>query len=165
MPMKYVTNIEDKVELIQKSFSDLIGSEISGYEIAQMWCEEEQEWSDWMDLPLYLTIDEKVLSISWTKFDDLAIDLGRFIPFSLGGTSVRWLCEDVEMLDSILGNKVVSISLGRGDMTIEEKDVEIWTRLLITLSNGSTFEIYNALDENAFKLHSIEIDGVVRKCI
>jgi len=55
MPMKYVSNIQDKIELIQKSLSYLIGCEISGYEIAKMWCEEDQEWSDWMNLSISLT--------------------------------------------------------------------------------------------------------------
>lgn len=64
--MEYLSDTEDKINLIRQKFSKLIGGEIRGYEFAQMWVEEEQEWSDWMDIPLFITINDSTVSISWT---------------------------------------------------------------------------------------------------
>jgi hypothetical protein len=150
--MNYVSSLEEKLELIHKRFSNLIGGEIRSYELAQIWIEEEQEWSNWMDIPLFLTIDDTTLSISWQKFDDLAIEFGRILPFPVGGSTIRWLSEDVKILDLIIGEKIVSVSLGASEMSIASKDIEIWTSLVILLSNGSSFEIFNALDENGVNL-------------
>ncbi len=163
--MNYVSSAENKIELIRKQFSPLVGGKIEGYELAQLWCEEDQEWSDWMDVPLFLTIKGITVSISWQKLDELAIGPGRNLPFSLGGCTVRWICEGIETIDSILGEKIASISLGKGEMSIEGNEVEIWTRLLINFTNGKTFEVFNALDENGIALHDNEITKDVKKCI
>lgn len=163
--MNYVTAVDEKIELIRDRFGSLIGSEFRGYELAQLWCSNEKEWSDWMDIPLFLSFDQSALSISWEKFDDLAIEKGRVLPFSLGGSTVRWLCEGVELLDSLIGQKILGISLAKGQMTLGNADVEIWTRLLIELDSGSTLEIFNALDENGIELHADGFKENARKCI
>ncbi|MGF2736704.1 hypothetical protein [Marinobacter sp. DUT-1] len=163
--MKYVTTVEDKIELIRESFASLVGKKLVGYELAQLWVEEDKEWSDWMDLPLFICIGGSTLSISWQKFDDLAIENGRVLPFALCGSTVRWLCDKVEALDKIVGRKIVSVSLGRGDMSIGEAEVEIWTRLLIEFTGGHTLEIFNALDENGVEVRTVPIVGETRKCI
>ena len=163
--MKYISDLEDKIKLIQRHFSALIGGEVQGYELAQIWCDEERKWDNWMDIPLFLVIDGTALSISWSKFDDLGIEKGRVLPFSLGGSTVRWLCEGVELIDPIIGKKIDSISIGKGEMSIEEKEIEIWTRLLIKFEDGETFEIFNALDENGIELHNGKVQGIAKKCI
>jgi hypothetical protein len=163
--MKYSSDLEDKIELIQKNFAHLIGAKVVGYEIAQIWCDEEQEWDNWMDIPLFLIVGETTLSISWNEFDELGIEKGRVLPFSLGGTTVRWLSEGNELLDLIVGETIDTVSIGKGEMSIEDKEIEIWTRLLITLGNGMTFEVFNALDENGFALQENTILGEVKKCI
>lgn len=150
--MLYVTAKAAKLQLIQDRFSGLVGQPILGYELAQLWCDDDQQWSDWMDLPLFLTVGDSTLSISWQKFDDLAMEVGRVLPFSLGGSTVRWLWEGVAVLDAILGNTVAAVSLGRGQMAIGGRELEIWTRLLITLDSGTTLDVFNALDENGLAL-------------
>ena len=163
--MNYVTAVIEKIELIRERFKPLIGAEFRGYELAQMWCSDEKEWSNWMDVPLFLSFGESTLSISWEKFDNLSIENGRVLPFSLGGSTVRWLCEGVELLDSLIGQKILGISLAKGHMTLGNADVEIWTRLLIELNNGATLEIFNALDENGIEVHANGFKETARKCI
>ncbi|MBD2113451.1 MULTISPECIES: hypothetical protein [Cyanophyceae] len=154
--MLYVTAKEAKLQLIQNRFSGLLGQPILGYELAQMWCDDDQQWSDWMDLPLFLTVGDSTLSISWQKFDDLAIEVGRVLPFSLGGSTVRWQWEGVAVLDAILGATIAAVSLGRGQMSIGGSELEIWTRLLITLDSGITLDVFNALDANGIALVTLE---------
>lgn len=163
--MNYVTAVDEKIELILERFKPLVGAEFRGYEFAQMWCSDEKVWFDWMDIPIFLSFDESTLSISWEKFDDLSIENGRVLPFSLGGSTVRWLCEGVELLDSIIGQKILGVSLAKGRMTLGNADVEIWTRLLIELSSGATLEIFNALDENGIEVHANGFEETARKCI
>lgn len=163
--MKYVTTVEDKVALIRERFDSLVGKELLGYELAQLWFEEDENWSDWMDLPLILCIGGSILSISWQKFDELAIERGRVLPFALCGSAVRWLCGRVEALDKIVGRKIISVSLGRGDMSTGEAELEIWTRLLIELTGGHTLEVFSALDENGVEVHTAPVVGEARKCI
>ena len=51
--------------------------------------------------------------------------------------------------------------LGRGEMTIEGRDVEIWT--LIETDRG-WLEIFNALDENGYDLHAEKPAGMFVRC-
>lgn len=164
--MKYVTAKSEKISLIREQFSGLIGRTISGYEVAQIWHQDAMSWSNWNDIPLFLSIaDAAVISISWNKFDDLGISHGRILPFSLAGATVRWVDEGIDELDAAIGMSISSVALGRGEMNVEGKDVEVWTRLLIGLSNGSTLEIFNALDENGYAIHVGKIVGEVTACI
>jgi hypothetical protein len=144
----------------------LIGSKLRSYEFAQMWSEDEQEWSDWMDIPVFITIGDITLSICWQKFNELAIENGRVLSFSLGGSTVRWLYEGIKAMDSVLGAKVASVSIGREGMSIENKEIEIWTDLLIFLDNGLVINIFNALDENGIEvINENDLSGEYRKCI
>lgn len=83
--MKYLTSLKEKTDLIRHQFSALMGKEILGYELAQIWCEETVAWSEWNDLPVFLSIGSGELSISWQKFDELAIEVGRVLPFHFAG--------------------------------------------------------------------------------
>lgn len=143
--MKYFSDIDHKSALISNTFANLTGSTIRGYEYAQMWCDEDEMWDNWMDMPLFLILDSEVISISWTKFDDLAVEIGRSLPFSLCGYTVRWLSEGIQELDSSLGKKIVSATLAEGK-------TGLWTRLLLELDSGQVLEIYNALDETGIAL-------------
>ena len=163
--MKYISELEEKIKLIQRHFSGLIGGEVQGYELAQIWCDEEKEWNNWMDIPIFLIIEETILSISWSQFNDFGIEKGRVLPFSLSGSTVRWLSEGVGLIDPVIGKKIESISIGKGEMSIEEKEIEIWTRLLVRFEDGETFEIFNALDENGIELHKGRVKGITKKCI
>ncbi len=156
--MKYISDKDKKKEFIQEVFSGLVGKEITGYELPRLWSEEDQEWSDWMDLPLVLLFKEKPVSISWTEFDDLAIEEGRGIPFSIEGCIVKWDSEGHKILDSVVGQSIQRVRLGEGDMSIEGNKIEVWTRLIIDLSNKQSLEIYNALDENGVSIFKTEIN-------
>ena len=163
--MNYVSDPKQKVELISNRLRALLGKKIQRYELAQLWDETTREWSYWMDVPLFLTVGNSTLSISWYKFDELAIEWGRVLPFSLVGSTVRWVSDGVNALDAATGRKITAISLGRGEMSIEKNEIETWTRLLFTLDNGTTLEIFNALDENGIQLHTSQVPGETIKCI
>lgn len=162
--MNYVEDLKEKIALIRERFGGLIGEKIQGYELVQIWHASESKWSNWMDVPLFLTVGDQALSISWTKFDELAIEPGRVLPFPLGGSTTRWLNEGVEILDQVIGKQIISVSLGRGDMRIGRKEIEIWTRLLLSLDDGMTLDVYNALDENGIELLTEEEIGDAIEC-
>lgn len=149
--MKYVSDLNEKIALVRDRFRHIVGQEIRSYEVAQLWDESSGAWAQWMDVPLFLTIGPQTFSISWTKFDELAIENERSLPFSLCGTTVRWVCEGIVALDGVLGKRVVSVGIGKGSMTIEKHEIEIWTRLLFVTDDGSVLDVYNALDENGFE--------------
>ncbi|NOK63235.1 MAG: hypothetical protein GFH27_549325n57 [Chloroflexi bacterium AL-W] len=73
-----------------------------------------------MDVPIFLTIGECVLSISWQKLDDLAIASGRVLSFSLVGSTVRWVSEGIPPHDSMLGHKIESVALGTEAASVGE---------------------------------------------
>lgn len=163
--MNFVVSLDDKIELIRKHFSPLVGKKFSGYEYAQLWCDEKMEWCDWMGIPLFIRTDDQTLSICWSKFDELAIAPGRRLPFSLGGTTVRWRYEGLSALDSSVGKSIADVSIGRGQMTVGQNDIEIWTRLFIGFENGEVLEIFNSLDENGFDFHPDAVPVESRKCV
>jgi hypothetical protein len=160
--MKYVETIEDKTTLVANSFSGLIGKEISSYEIAKVCIDDE--WSYWHDLPIYISFGNEIISISWTQLNELGITPYRVLPFDVSGFILEWHSEGFEPLDKIIGTTILSVSLGKGEFSIEGEEVEIWTKLFISLSNGNTLEIYNALDENGFFLHKNKINDEQRVC-
>ena len=95
--MKYVESLEGKIQLLESSFSNLIGKELSGYEIAKV--EIEGKWSYWHDLPIFLTFGEELRSISWTQLNELAISPHRILPFNVSGFNLEWAEEGFEPLD------------------------------------------------------------------
>jgi len=56
------------------------------------------------------------------------------------------------------------VMLGRGEMSIGGKAVEIWTRLVIGLDEG-WLEVFNALDENGYAFHVERPAGVFIPCL
>jgi len=165
MLMNYAESLENKSQLIRNQFESMLGKPITGYELAELWCEEEKEWSEWMDIPLFLSSGEEVISISWQKFNELAIEKGRTLPFSLSGSTVRWLSEGVSNVEPAIGKIISSISIGRGEMSVEDREIEIWTRLLIGFDGGEVLEVFNALDESGIVFHTNPVSGETIKCI
>jgi hypothetical protein len=53
--------------------------------------------------------------------------------------------------------------LGQGEMAVEGREVEIWTRLMIETDRGWV-EIFNALDENGYDLHAEKPAGTFVGC-
>jgi len=49
-------------------------------------------------------------------------------------------------------------------MSIEGRDIEIWTRLVIQV-DGGWLEIFNALDENGYAFQRQKPDGEFLPCV
>ncbi|WP_417454504.1 hypothetical protein [Kiloniella sp.] len=154
--MQFKSTKKDKIELIQRHFTPLIGSEITGYSIAQLWCEENRAWDDWMDLPFRLHFKDTKLSISWRKFDELMIEEGEALPFPTTDLQVRWLLNPIKRINGIIGQKLKRVCLSPGHMNIGSHQCEIWVDLILTTEENQSLVIYNNLDENGLKLSSNE---------
>lgn len=156
--------VESKIQLIRKTCASLIGSTIQSFETAELQY-EDGAWDDWPDLPirLYFT-DGQLLSVSWSKFDELWLSNDLSLPFEVDGTTIRWKANAMASLREISGRSIRSILLGRGGMTIGSQEIEIWTRLLFDLGDR-WFEVVNALDENDYEMHTAMPAGEFRKCL
>jgi hypothetical protein len=150
--MDFVTTPADKLDRIAAAFGPLLGKRIIGYEVAELYCSESAAWAPWLGLPLYLVFEGgAVVSICWSKFDDLCVLPGRYQPHSLVGYEVRWVGEGLAVLDDLLGRALQGVWLGAGQMAFGANEVPIWSRLIMELAEGSPIEIFNALDENGFE--------------
>lgn len=155
--MHYVATLPEKVDLIRRRFGGLIGQPILGYDAAQMWVEEEEKWYPWNDLPLVLCIGpDRCLSVSWFKFEQLAIEEGRVLPFCPGGP-VRWVHDGISALDEAIGHHITSVALVNGKMVVL-KAQEIWVDLRLRLSSGRELSIHNALDKNGYALFDVHVN-------
>jgi len=154
--MEYLSIKEQKIELIKKTFTPLLGQVVEGYGIVELFDEDYDEWDLWHELPIRLHIGEERVSISWEKFDDLALSPNDEIDENWNEKVMRWAYEGVEALDNAKGHKIVGVAMARYPQS------EFWARLLIYLDNEKVLDIYNALDENAYALYSkSEIEGEV----
>jgi hypothetical protein len=163
--MKYLSDKDSKLKLITEIFAPLIGLTFEGYEMPELFIEDDNTWDKWFDLPIYLSFSDELISVSWADLDELSLSRNREIPFSLDGCQVRWCSENIPLLNNALGQKLESVSLGRGQMSVENNELEIWTRLFLHLTNGVIIEIYNALDENGFNVLSSIIEKDTIKCV
>ena len=121
-------------------------------------------WKDWPDLPIRLYCsDNTLLSVSWSKFDDLWLSNDNSLPFAAEDATTRWKSNGIEKIIAAIGKRIRGVSLGRGEMSIESRDIEIWTRLLFDLG-GPWLEVFNALDENGYDLHLAKPEGEFRQC-
>ncbi|MCP4889534.1 MAG: hypothetical protein GY904_23375 [Planctomycetaceae bacterium] len=155
--------IEDKLNAIRVACTPLIGKAIERFESAEI-LHDDGTWDDWPDLPirLYCT-NQTLLSISWSRFDDLWLSNDKSLPFTTDDATTRWKSNGLETIRAAIGRSVQGVSLGRGEITSESHDIEIWSRLVFDLG-GSWLEVFNALDENGYALHNAEPDGEFRKC-
>lgn len=154
----------DKVEAIVKHFANAIGETVVGYETAELLLNDDN-WIPWEDLPIRLrTSANKVISISWSGFDELWLATDCSLPFSVAGQTVRWVENSIDSLKPIIGKTIQSVYLGRGQFSLEGKGIEIWTRLLMQLDKG-WLEIWNNLDENGYDFHPSKPDGQFIHCL
>ena len=77
---------------------------------------------------------------------------------------MRWVHNSIDRLNALIGSTILSVMLGRGEMTLEGRDLEIWTRLLIETDKG-WLEVFNALDENGYDFHRHKPEGIFVSCI
>lgn len=156
--------IDRKIEDIRAHFAPAIGEKILRYETAELLL-HDGTWGSWPDLPIRLYVgSDRIVAVSWSRFDDLWLADGLSLPFSIGESVVRWVVNGLEEINAAVGASIQSVMLGRGEMTIGRKEVEIWTRLVIELDRG-WLEVFNALDENGYAFHTERPDGIFVPCI
>jgi len=149
---------------IRAVFADVIGAALIGYETAQV-SHEGGPWSAWPELPIRLLFDTGgAVSVSWSNFDDLWVEEGTPLPAWAEDSTFRWVRDGEDRLNQALGGVILSVSLGQGEMSIEGRPIEIWTRLLIEVERG-WLEIFNALDENGYAFHALMPVGDFVRCV
>ena len=154
----------DVVAAVQRHFGPLLGLRISRYETAELLL-EDGTWSSWPDLPIRIHCDSSMLvSVSWSRFDDLWLANDESLPFAEEDSTTRWVENRIERIKACLGSKIIGVMLGRGEMSVEGRDVEIWTRLAIDVGDG-WLEVFNALDENGYDFHETMPAGEFIRCI
>ncbi len=155
--------IQAKVSDIQKHFASLVGTKLAGYETAELLLQNGQ-WDPWPDLPIRIYNEmHRMVAVSWSKFDDLWLASDLSLPFSTDAT-IRWVKNAFPSINSVLGQTIRAVTLGQGEMSIEGRSIEIWTRLLIKLDTR-WLEIVNALDENAYEVYDELPEGVFVPCV
>lgn len=156
--------IEDKINAIGEACRPFIGRTIDRFETAEI-LGDGGTWDDWPDLPIriYFT-DGSLLSISWSRFDDLWLSHDTSLPFAAEDATTRWRSNRIDKINAAIGRKIQGVLIGRGQMAIESREIEIWTRLVLDL-DGLWLEVFNALDENGYNLLSARPDGEFRNCI
>lgn len=155
--------IDRKIEDIRAHFAPVIGEKILRYETAELL--HDGTWGSWPDLPIRLHVGtDRIVAVSWSRFDDLWLADGPSLPFSIGESVVRWVVNGLEEINAVVGASIQSVMLGRGEMTIGGREIEIWTRLVIELDRG-WLEVFNALDENGYAFHTERPDGIFVPCI
>ena len=70
----------------------------------------------------------------------------------------------IPKINGDIGKMIQSVMLGRGQMTVEGREIEIWTRLVLDLG-GLRLEIFNALDEDGYDVHDANRIGDFVHCI
>lgn len=152
----------EKIDVIRHACLPLIGRGIERFETAEL-LTVDGDWIDWPDWPLRLFCSgPTLLSISRSKFDDLWLAGDLTLPCDVGQTT-RWKTNGIESLLPAIGRTIRGVSLGRGRMTWESHEVEIWTRLLFDLGE-CWLETFNALDENGYALHWERPEGEFLAC-
>ena len=155
--------IDRKIEEIRSNFAAVIGARIKRYETAELQL-DDGTWIPYQDLPIRLHANTgEIIAISWSRFDDLWISRDLSLPFSIEGSTIRWVSHGIERINAAIGSPIRSVMLGQGEMSIGGREVEIWTRLLIQLDNG-WLEIFNALDENGYDFHIEKPPGNLIPC-
>ena len=151
----------DKIQLIRHQFAPILGQRLEQYETAELLC--EGAWHPYDDLPLRLYFSSSpMVSICWSKFDALSF---ADQPFGLQAVSdVRWVKNGRSDLDQVLGLSLSGVALGRGEMSVEGRDIEIWTRLALDLG-PKWLEVFNALDENGYAVHDRLPEGEFYRCV
>jgi len=161
--MRAIWDLDSKINAIRTSFSAVTGAKLAFYETAELLV--DGTWSSWPDLPIRLFTDnQQLLSIAWSRFEDLWIATDLSLPFSVEGSTVRWVRNSIAKLDPVIGKPIGSVMIGRGQMSLGDREIEIWTRLLIEVGN-SWMEIFNALDENGYDFHLQPPEGTFLPCI
>lgn len=158
------SSIDRKIEDIRAHFAPVIGERILHYETAERLL-HDGTWGSWPDLPIRLCVgSDRIVTVSWSRFDGLWLADGPSLPFLIGDAVVRWVINGLEEINAAVGASIKSVMLGRGEMSIGGQEVEIWTRLVIELDRG-WLEVFNALDENGYAFRTERPVGIFVPCI
>lgn len=158
------SELASKVDDVRSHFAPVVGRKLIGYETAELLL-HDGTWTSWPDLPIRLHLSgDKLVAISWSGFDDLWIANDLSLPFPIEDATVRWLSNSMANLNDILNTTIGSVLLGKGGMTWESREIEIWTRVLIQ-TGDRWLEIFNALDENGYALHAEMPEGNFIRCV
>lgn len=140
-----------KVEAIYRYFTPCLGRELLAFETAQT--KLDDEWDDWFGLPVRLYFGNCTLvSLAWSHFDKLFISNDKALNCPTDGLEIYWIRNGVGPIKPAISGKLKSVKLGRGEMSVGDRSVDIWTRVLLEQDHG-WLEIYNSLDENGFHFH------------
>ncbi len=91
--------IQTKIREIQFHFADVIGTKIERYETAEL-LQSDGKWDDWPDLPIRLyTESGKLISVSWSEFDDLSVAAEQSLPTWAEGSTIRWVENSIEKIN------------------------------------------------------------------
>jgi len=105
-----------------------MGEILTGYSAAELLGENGTRHG-WHDLPIRLEWgSNRVIAVSWSKFDDLWIGTDLSLPFCIEGTTVRWVRNGSEVLNRVLGATLTSVWLGRGEFSLEVTQEPIWAK-------------------------------------
>src|SRR5262245_30164220 len=127
MHMRETANFDSTITAIRETFSSVIGAKVTCYETAEL-LHDDGSWTSWPDLPIRLhTDDQKFVAIAWSEFDELWLATDESQPFPIEGSTVRWVKNTIDNINGVVGNTILSVEIGRGQMSVEGRDVEIWT--------------------------------------
>ena len=114
-----------KLDAIRTHFAPLIGMKLVCYQTAEL-LHEDNTWSSWQDLPIRLYTDQmSLVSISWSRFDDLWLANDESLPFCAEDATTRWVENNIDSINGCLGRSIRGVLLSRGQMTIEDGEIEI----------------------------------------
>jgi hypothetical protein len=162
--MSQNSQFDQKIKLIQSHFAPFVGRRLVGYETAEILL-LDNSWNPWPDLPIRLQFDgEDFVAVVWSRYDNLWITTDFSLPFSPEDSTIRWVPNSIDILNSAINRTICSILIGRGQMSIEGREIEIWTRLLIQVDD-CWLEIFNNLDENGYHFHTEMPGGTFIRCL
>jgi hypothetical protein len=161
--MQMYRRLDEKIGAIQATFAPLMHQDLTRFETAELQA-EDGTWDAWQDLPIRLYSGDVFVSISWWNFDDLLLTNDATNGFSTEGFEVRWVENAIDVLKPAIGGRFKTVLIGRGEMSVEGRDIEIWTRLVIQIDEH-WIEVFNALDENGFDFHSELPAGEFVRCL
>jgi len=155
--------IQSKINAIRECCTPVVGQTIDRFETAEI-LHDDGTWENWPDLPIRIyCADGTLLSVSWSRFDDLWLSNDDSLPFPVEDDKTRWKVNGLDKIDTAVGKVIHGVMLGRGEMTIESREIDIWTRLVFDLGS-MWFEVFNAMDENGYDVHLAKPQGEFVHC-
>ncbi len=171
--MEYFETVEEKITEIKKIFQPIVGEKLVRHETAELFFEisdttlkEDSGWDVWNDLPIRLYFSNNMnASVSWSKFENLFVKPDLSLPKWLDTkTKIRWVNTQIKKIDILYGQRLKGVKLGRGEMSVEDEKIVIWTRFLLVFETGY-LEIFNALDENGYYVYNNLPEGEFQDCV